>query len=100
MQDYISYLKENDDNINIIFIDYMDLRYEELKEYHALYSYVAKKTSLKFSSPDKKAYVNAFPRQALHATTLGFVHPRSGEKLSFSSEFPADMAELIEVLNR
>lgn len=40
MQDYISYLKENDDNINIIFIDYMELRYEELKEYHALYSYV------------------------------------------------------------
>lgn len=40
MQDYISYLKENDDNINIIFIDYIDLRYEELKEYHALYSYV------------------------------------------------------------
>lgn len=40
MQDYISYLKENDDNINIIFIDYMDLRYEEFKEYHALYSYV------------------------------------------------------------
>lgn len=40
MQDYISYLKENDDNINIIFIDYMDLRYEQFKEYHALYSYV------------------------------------------------------------
>ncbi len=40
MQDYISYLKENDDNINIIFIDYMELRYEELKEYRALYSYV------------------------------------------------------------
>ena len=60
----------------------------------------AKKTSLKFSSPDKKAYVNAFPRQALHATTLGFIHPCSGEKLSFSSEFPADMAELIEVLKR
>ena len=40
MQDYISYLKQNDDNINIIFIDYMDLRYEDLKEYHALYSYV------------------------------------------------------------
>ena len=40
MQDYISYLKQNDDNINIIFIDYMDLRYEELREYHALYSYV------------------------------------------------------------
>lgn len=60
----------------------------------------SKKTSLKFSSTGQKAYVNAFPRQALHATTLGFVHPRSGERLCFSSEFPADFAELIDVLNR
>lgn len=60
----------------------------------------SKKTSLKFSSAGQKAYVNAFPRQALHATTLGFVHPRSGERLCFSSEFPADFAELIDVLNR
>lgn len=59
----------------------------------------SKKTSLKFSSAGQKAYVNAFPRQALHATTLGFVHPRSGERLCFSSEFPADFAELIDVLN-
>ena len=27
-------------NINIIFIDYMDLAYENLKEYHALHAYV------------------------------------------------------------
>lgn len=60
----------------------------------------SKKTSLKFSSAGQKAYVNAFPRQALHATTLGFVHPCSGERLCFSSEFPADFAELIDVLNR
>ena len=60
----------------------------------------SKKTSLKFSSAEQKAYVNAFPRQALHATTLGFVHPRSGERLCFSSEFPADFAELINVLER
>jgi 23S rRNA pseudouridine1911/1915/1917 synthase len=30
-------------------------------------------------------------RQALHARTLGFVHPATGKKLSFASELPADM---------
>ena len=40
MQAYIAYLKSNFENINIIFIDFMDLAYEEIKEYHALHSYV------------------------------------------------------------
>ena len=40
MQSYIEYLKTNYDNINIIFIDFMDLEFEEIKEYHALHSYV------------------------------------------------------------
>ncbi|MFR8979036.1 ATP-binding protein [Catenibacterium sp.] len=40
MQAYIEYLKTNYDNINIIFIDFMDLKFEEIKEYHALHSYV------------------------------------------------------------
>lgn len=40
MQAYVDYLKENCKNINIIFIDFMDLEYEEIKEYHALHSYV------------------------------------------------------------
>lgn len=42
--------------------------------------------------------VTAFPRQALHATTLGFLHPVSGEKLKFDSPLPADFQTLIEVL--
>ncbi|RJO67219.1 MAG: RluA family pseudouridine synthase [Myxococcales bacterium] len=33
-------------------------------------------------------------RQLLHAATLGFIHPRSGERLSFASPLPADMAGL------
>ncbi|MCB2066471.1 MAG: RluA family pseudouridine synthase [Erythrobacter sp.] len=37
-----------------------------------------------------------FHRQALHAARLGFVHPVSGNRLSFSSELPADMRELID----
>jgi len=36
------------------------------------------------------------PRQALHARTLGFVHPRTGEEMDFESEVPADMTALIE----
>lgn len=35
------------------------------------------------------------PRQALHAKTLGFVHPLSGKKLLFDSELPADMKAVI-----
>ena len=40
MRSYISYLKSHFENINIIFIDFMDIEYEELKEYHALHTYV------------------------------------------------------------
>lgn len=36
------------------------------------------------------------PRQALHAKTLGFIHPISGEYMSFNSEIPEDMANAIE----
>lgn len=36
------------------------------------------------------------PRQALHARTLGFIHPRTGEELFFTSELPGDMAQLLE----
>lgn len=39
-----------------------------------------------------------FPRQALHAETLGFVHPVSGEKLSFSVPLPDDMKALLKAL--
>ena len=36
------------------------------------------------------------PRQALHARTLGFVHPRSGEEMFFTSELPEDMKDLLQ----
>lgn len=40
MQEYIQYLKDNFNDINVIFIDFMDLSFEHLKEYHALHAYV------------------------------------------------------------
>ncbi|MGC8468565.1 MAG: RluA family pseudouridine synthase [Acetobacteraceae bacterium] len=39
-----------------------------------------------------------FPRQALHAATLGFSHPRSGTALSFTTPPPADFAQLLAAL--
>ena len=41
---------------------------------------------------------NGFARQALHAATLGFVHPVSGEEMSFEAALPDDMAALIAAL--
>jgi 23S rRNA pseudouridine1911/1915/1917 synthase len=41
---------------------------------------------------------NSFPRQALHAATLGFEHPVTGEELEFESPLPADMAGLLDAL--
>ncbi|MFT3974688.1 MAG: RluA family pseudouridine synthase [Amaricoccus sp.] len=42
--------------------------------------------------------LGAFPRQALHAETLGFVHPVTGEPLRFTSPLPADMERLLDDL--
>ncbi|MGR3723759.1 RluA family pseudouridine synthase [Abyssibius alkaniclasticus] len=42
--------------------------------------------------------LSGFSRQALHAATLGFKHPVSGEFLAFSAPLPADMANLLNLL--
>jgi len=48
--------------------------------------------------PPALAACRDFPRQALHAMRLGFVHPVSGEKMSFETEPPEDIRGLISVL--
>ena len=40
-----------------------------------------------------------FKRQALHAKRLGFIHPLTGQKLSFDSALPTDMQELLSELH-
>ena len=47
----------------------------------------------------KQFVENAFkilPRQALHAKTLGFVHPVTKQKMSFNSDIPEDIAACVE----
>ena len=45
-----------------------------------------------------QAAILAFGRQALHAETLGFTHPQTGQRIDFYSKTPKDMANLIEIL--
>ena len=58
------------------------------------------KASLNNLSDAAKEAVKSLNRQALHATTLGFEHPRTGKALSFQSPVPRDMAELLKALAR
>ena len=39
-----------------------------------------------------------FPRQALHAFQLGFIHPATGQKINFEADFPKDIKDLISCL--
>jgi 23S rRNA pseudouridine1911/1915/1917 synthase len=52
----------------------------------------------KGASAELVAVLRGFRRQALHAEKLSFIHPASGEALSFGAERPADQLALIEAL--
>lgn len=43
MLSFIDYLKDNDKEANVIFVDFTDLQFENLKEYHALNNYIQSK---------------------------------------------------------
>ena len=47
-----------------------------------------------------KDFANNFSRQALHAKSLGFIHPRTKEKMFFETDIPADMSHLIDLLRK
>ena len=51
-------------------------------------------------SPEFRGMVKKFGRQALHAKTLGFRHPTTGEYIEFDSELPEDMQTLLDYLER
>ncbi len=51
----------------------------------------------KLSDADR-AYVVDFPRQALHAAEISFIHPATGEDMVFDAPIPADMEKLLTIL--
>lgn len=51
-------------------------------------------------SPEAAQALRTFPRQALHAIRLGFVHPITGERLECNAPLPADFNDLLELLRQ
>jgi 23S rRNA pseudouridine1911/1915/1917 synthase len=49
--------------------------------------------------PEVRAKLLDFPRQALHAASLAFAHPRTGAPLLFETDPPADFQDLLDRLN-
>ncbi|WP_074380599.1 RluA family pseudouridine synthase [Bartonella doshiae] len=58
------------------------------------------KTKSNMLNPIIKNVIDQFNRQALHAASLTFEHPATGEVMSFSSPLPQDMTELINHLKK
>jgi 23S rRNA pseudouridine1911/1915/1917 synthase len=54
--------------------------------------------------PKMKSHIQnlleVMPRQALHAKTLGFIHPHTKEFIRFDTELPEDFKELLKKLNK
>ena len=45
-----------------------------------------------------KKLFEIMPRQTLHAKTLGFTHPETGQEVQFNSSLPADFSKVLETL--
>jgi 23S rRNA pseudouridine1911/1915/1917 synthase len=50
-------------------------------------------------SDEDRAFLEDFQRQALHAATIGFIHPVTKKLLRFTSELPKDLQQLQRVLS-
>lgn len=51
-------------------------------------------------APADLSFLKGFNRQALHARSLGFVHPVTGENVEFESSIPEDFQDLLEILRK
>jgi 23S rRNA pseudouridine1911/1915/1917 synthase len=53
-----------------------------------------------YRRPDAPPFAIEFPRQALHAAELGFLHPADGRPMRFTAPRPADLERLLAALDR
>jgi len=63
-------------------------------------SYGKKKRKFKKIDPSLEKKINDFNRQALHAKSLGFVHPITKKDIFFEAKRPSDFDTLIKSLNK
>lgn len=60
----------------------------------------SRKMAVKNAPEKAEIFINMFPRQALHAQSLGFVHPGTGERMFFEAPLPVDLQELLQALRQ
>ena len=53
---------------------------------------------MRYKAKDSEEYILNLDRQFLHAKVLGFDHPRSGERLEFSSNLPTNLDNILKKL--
>ena len=63
-------------------------------------SYGKSKRKFKKINANIEKKINNFNRQALHAKSLGFVHPKTGKEIFFEAERPKDFDTLIKSLKK
>ena len=61
-------------------------------------SYGKLKKKFKKIDPSIETKINSFDRQALHAKSLGFIHPKTGMEIFFEARRPKDFNALIKNL--
>lgn len=47
---------------------------------------------------EQRLFIKSFPRQALHAKKISFIHPHTEELMEFETDLPDDMLDLIKYL--
>ena len=63
-------------------------------------SYGKSKKKFKKIEPDIEKKINDFNRQALHAKSLGFIHPTTKSEIFFEAKRPRDFDELVKSLKK
>ena len=65
-----------------------------------IYKYGKKNIKFKKVDKDFETKLKLLNRQALHAKSLGFIHPTSKKFISFDSKIPNDYKKLLDLLNK
>tara|TARA_B100000029_G_scaffold472485_1_gene513038 strand:- start:2522 stop:3505 length:984 start_codon:yes stop_codon:yes gene_type:complete len=63
-------------------------------------SYGKSKKKFKKIDPIIEKKINSFNRQALHAKSLGFIHPTTKKEMCFEAKRPKDFDTLVKILNK
>lgn len=84
MEAYVNYLKKNNENANIIFIDFFDIKFEPLKEYHKLNDYVESHYK---NDKDNYLFIELFKQYTIKGGLAGsYAYKKEQDRIKYISE--------------